>query len=74
MNCQELRDFIEHVVPVDRTSASFLEAQQHASTCPGCAAALAEMLRLEDELTTLAGIDADEQLTQCVMRTSAECR
>ncbi|MEX2092003.1 MAG: hypothetical protein WD971_04965 [Pirellulales bacterium] len=68
MNCQELNDFIENSVPVERTSASFAEAQRHASTCPACAAVLAGMLRLEAELMSLSGIEADKRLTQSVMR------
>lgn len=67
MNCQELNHFIENSVPVERTSASFAEAQQHASTCPACAAVLAGMLRLEEELMSLSGIEADVGLTQSVM-------
>lgn len=68
MNCQELNDFIENRVPLERTSASFADAQQHASTCPACAAALAGMLRLEEELKSLSGIETDKRLTQSVMR------
>jgi hypothetical protein len=68
MTCQELKNFIENSLPLERDSAAIAEARQHASTCPACAAALADMLRLEEALTRLPGVEADEQLTQAVMR------
>jgi hypothetical protein len=67
MTCEELKNLLENSLPGERDSTAMVEAHQHASTCPSCAAALTEMLRLEEALTKLPGIEADEQLTQAVM-------
>jgi anti-sigma factor RsiW len=67
MTCQELKNLIENSLPGERDATAVAEARQHAATCPACAAALADMLRLEEALTRLPGIEADEQLTQSVM-------
>jgi len=68
MTCNELQDFIYHSLPEERASIVLAEAQQHASTCPACAATLSDLLRLENALTRLSGMEAEEPLTQTVMR------
>jgi hypothetical protein len=67
MTCQELKNFIENTLPGERDSTALAEAHQHALTCPACAAALSDMLRLEEELTRLCRVEADERLTETVM-------
>lgn len=67
MTCEELKKFIENSLPRERDSAAMADAHRHASTCPACAATLSDMLSLEDALTRLPGMEADEQFTQVVM-------
>jgi hypothetical protein len=67
MTCEELKNLIESSLPGERDSSAITEAHRHASTCSSCAAALTDMLRLEEALTRLPGMEADEQLTQAVM-------
>jgi hypothetical protein len=67
MTCHELQHFIDHSLPGERALTVLAEAQQHASTCPACAAALTELLQLEAALTRLSGMEAEELLTQAVM-------
>jgi hypothetical protein len=68
MTCHELQHFIDHSLPGERALTVLAEAQEHASTCPACAEALTDLLRLEAALTRLSGMEAEEPLTQAVMR------
>jgi hypothetical protein len=67
MTCHELQDFLDHSLPDERAAAVLDEAHQHAATCPACVAALADLLWLEEGLTRLSGLAAEEPLTQAVM-------
>lgn len=68
MKCQELKNFIESILPHERDAAMMAAAQQHASTCPACAKEMADMLHLEAELAGLAGMEAEDDLSDNVMR------
>jgi predicted anti-sigma-YlaC factor YlaD len=67
MNCEELRDLIDNSLPGERSPTTLAEAHRHAGTCPTCAAALGEMLQLEQRLMRLSGIEEDQQLVHEVM-------
>jgi hypothetical protein len=68
MTCHELQHFLHDSLPGERASTILVEAREHARTCPACALALDDLLQLETGLTGLSGFEAEEALTQTVLR------